>query len=143
MQSGRALGEAWFKPLQGTSPDPSDLPLGAGLGYMVADGLMLGVTGEAWVGNDPDIYKVTPEVRYTFTQVPTVKPYVGGFLSRTFYDGLEDRNTYGVRGGVYLPFNSNAAANVGLVYERISSCNEAVYRECSQVYPEAGILVSF
>lgn len=128
--SGRALGNTYTT-------------VGAGLGYMVADGLMAGINGEAWFGNDPGIYKITPEVRYTFTQMEPVKPYVGTFVSRTFYDGIPDRNSYGARGGVYFRFSSNAAANVGLVYEKISNCNEATYRDCSQVYPEAGLLVSF
>ncbi len=117
--------------------------LGAGLGYMVSDGLMAGIGGEAWFGNDPNIYKITPEVRYTFTQVRPVMPYVGAFVARTFYDGLDDRNSYGMRGGVYFRFSSNAAVNVGLVYEKISNCNETTYHDCSQVYPEAGLLVSF
>jgi hypothetical protein len=128
--SGSALGETYTT-------------LGVGLGYMVSDGLMAGISGEAWFGNDPNIYKITPEVRYTFFEVKPVKPYVGAFVSRIFYDGLEDRNSYGVRGGIYFPFSSNAAANVGLVYERISNCNESTYRDCSQTYPEAGVLVSF
>jgi len=128
--SGSALGETYTT-------------LGVGLGYMVSDGLMAGISGEAWFGNDPNIYKITPEVRYTFTEVRPVKPYVGAFVSRIFYDGLEDRNSYGVRGGIYFPFSSNAAASVGLVYERISNCNETTYHDCSQTYPEAGVLVSF
>jgi hypothetical protein len=127
----------------GRALDRDYTTLGAGIGYMVADGLMFGVTGEAWFGNDPDIYKFTPEIRYTFTQVQPVKPYVGGFIAHTIYDGLEDRNTYGARGGVYFPFSTNAAFNVGLVYEKVSDCDKAAYRECSQLYPEAGILVSF
>jgi hypothetical protein len=117
--------------------------VGVGLGYMLSDGLMAGISGEAWFGNDPSIQKITPELRYTFTGMRPVKPYVGAFASRIFYEGLDDRNAYGVRGGVYFPFSSNAALNVGLVYEKIADCNESTYRDCSQVYPEAGVLVSF
>ena len=118
--------------------------VGAGLGYMVSDGLMAGITGEAWFGNDPHLYKITPELRYTFTQVQTVKPYIGTFVSHTFYSsGYSDRDSYGFRGGIYLPFSANAAANFGLVYEKIADCNAATYKDCSQTYPEAGLLVSF
>jgi len=117
--------------------------LGVGLGYMISDGLMAGIGGEAWFGNDPNIYKITPEIRYTFTQVRPAMPYVGAFVARTFYDDLDDRNSYGARGGVYFRFSSNAAVNVGLVYEKISNCDDATYHDCSQVYPEAGLLVSF
>jgi len=117
--------------------------LGGTLGYMVSEGLMLGVSAETWFGNDPHIYKFTPEVRYTFTQVAPVKPYVGAFVSRTIYDGPPDRNTYGARGGIYMPMGSNAAFNVGVVYEKISGCDASTYKECSQLYPEAGVLFSF
>lgn len=117
--------------------------LGGTLGYMVSEGLMLGMSAETWVGNEPDIYKLTPELRYTFTRVAPVKPYVGAFVSRTIYDGPPDANTYGVRGGIYMPFSSNAAFNVGVVYEKISSCDSSTYSDCSQLYPEAGVLFSF
>jgi hypothetical protein len=117
--------------------------IGAGVGYMVAEGLMAGISGELWTGEDPKIQKITPEIRYTFTQVNPVKPYVGGFFTRTFYDGYEDTNSWGARGGIYIPFSPKVAMNVGLVYEKVMDCDEAVYRDCSQVYPEAGVLVSF
>lgn len=116
--------------------------LGAGVGYMVADGLMAGINGELWMGEDPSIQKLTPEVRYIFTQVNPVKPYVGGFFTRTFYEDLDDRNSWGARGGIYIPFG-NAAMNVGLVYERVIDCNTSTYRDCSQFYPEVGLMVSF
>lgn len=117
--------------------------LGAGVGYMVAEGLMAGIGGELWMGDDPDIQKITPELRYTFTRVDPVKPYVGGFFTRTFYDGYEDTNSWGARGGIYIPFSAKVAMNVGLVYEKVMDCDESVYRDCSQVYPEAGVLFSF
>jgi len=127
----------------GSALDREYTTLGGSLGYMISEGLMLGISAEMWVGNEPDIYKFTPEVRYTFTQVTRVKPYVGAFISRTIYDGLPDSNTYGARGGIYMPFSSNAAFNVGVVYEKISDCNPAIYNDCSQLYPEAGVLFSF
>ena len=118
--------------------------VGAGLGYMISDGLMAGITGEAWFGNDPNLYKITPELRYTFTKVEKVKPYVGAFVSHTFYSSeVSDRNSYGVRGGIYVPFSTNAALSFGVVYEKIADCNESTYHDCSQTYPEAGLLVSF
>jgi hypothetical protein len=127
----------------GRALDREYTTLGGTLGFMVSEGLMLGMSAEMWVGNEPDIFKVTPEVRYTFTEVSPVKPYVGAFVSRTFYDGLPDTNTFGARGGIYMPFSSNAAFNVGVVYEKISGCNESTYNDCSQLYPEAGVMFSF
>ena len=127
----------------GSALDRHYTVLGGTLGYMAADGLMLAVSAEKWFGEDPDIFKLTPEMRYTFTWVEPVKPYAGIFVSRTFYDGLPDRDTYGARGGVYMPFSSNAAFGAGLVYEKISGCNASTYRDCSQLYPEASVMFSF
>lgn len=117
--------------------------LGGTLGYMASEGLMLGISAQMWLGNDPDIYKITPEIRYHFPQFGSVRPYAGAFLSRTIYDGPPDRHTYGARGGVSVPFSSNAALNAGLVYEKISGCDTAVFRDCSQLYTEASVMFSF
>src|SRR3954471_15719281 len=45
----------------GHALDQTYTTLGAGLGYMVSEGLMAGIGAEAWFGNDPGIYKITPE----------------------------------------------------------------------------------
>src|SRR5437870_805068 len=53
--------------------------VGAGAGYYILDGLEAGVDGEAWLGQRPHIYTLSPEVRYTVTQFESIKPYLGGF----------------------------------------------------------------
>jgi hypothetical protein len=128
--SGQALGDTYTT-------------VGAGIGYMMAEGLMAGISGELWMGDGPDIQKITPEIRYTFTRVDRVKPYVGGFFTRTFYDGYEDTDSWGAKAGIYLPLSANVAMNFGAVYEQVMDCEESVYRDCSQLYPEVGVLVSF
>lgn len=127
----------------GSALDRTYTVIGARLGYFVADGFEFSVGGELWRGNDPDIYKITPEIRYVWFHLPGVKPYVGGFYSRTVYDGLPDRNTYGVKGGAYFPISPNAHLSAGLVYEKIEACTTAVYIDCSQIYPEFSLNVSF
>jgi hypothetical protein len=117
--------------------------VGGRLGYYVADGFELALAGEMWRGNDPNIYKLTPEVRYVWYMMSPVKPYIGGFYSRTFYDGLPDANSYGAKGGVYFAVSHNASLGVGLVYERIENCSSATYNDCSQTYPEVAFNVSF
>ena len=117
--------------------------IGGRIGYFFADGFEFAFSGELWRGNDPNIYKFTPELRYVWYQLLPVKPYAGGFYSRTVYDGLPDRNTYGAKGGVYLPVGPNANLSAGLVYERVENCNQATYRDCSQWYPEFGFIVTF
>jgi hypothetical protein len=85
----------------GRALDRDYTTIGGAVGYMISEGLMLGMSAETWVGNDPDIYKLTPEVRYTFTRAARVKPYIGAFVSHTIYNGLPDANTYGARGDLY------------------------------------------
>jgi hypothetical protein len=126
----------------GRALDQTYTTLGGGIGTMVSDGLLLAVNGEIWVRNSFEIFKVTPEVRYIFPTSTQFKPYVGGFVSRTFYDDQGDRFTYGARGGVYHRFSSNAAFNIGLVHEHIFDCDKNVYKKCQQLYPEAGITFS-
>jgi hypothetical protein len=101
------------------------------------------LTVELWRGNDPAIYKFTPELRYVYARVFPIKPYVGMFISRTLYQGLTDRNTYGAKIGAYFTLNPNAHLAIGAVYERIESCDTSVYRDCRQVYPEVGLHFTF
>ncbi|MSQ18447.1 MAG: hypothetical protein EXR39_02525 [Betaproteobacteria bacterium] len=64
---------------------------------------------------------MVPELRYVYSRAETVKPYGGIFLSRTLYDGLPDRYTYGAKGGAYVTFHANAHLGLGVAYERIES----------------------
>ena len=127
----------------GRALDQTYTVIGARVGYFVADGFEFAIGAEMWRGDDPDIYKISPEVRYIWFHLPRLKPYVGGFYSRAIYDGLPDSNTYGAKGGVYLPVSPNANLAAGLVYERIEGCDEAVYSDCSSIYPEFSFIVSF
>lgn len=127
----------------GRALDQTYTVIGMRLGYYVADGLEFAIGGELWRGDDPDIYKISPELRYVWFDLPNIKPYVGAFYARTIYDGLSDRNTYGMKGGVYMRVSPNAHLGAGLVYERIESCDVSVYKDCSELYPELSFNVSF
>jgi hypothetical protein len=98
---------------------------------------------EAWRGNDPAIYKVMPELRYVHSRAIPVKPYLGIFVSRTRYQDLPDRNTYGGKAGAYTTFNPSAYFGIGVVYERIEGCDANVYKDCRQIYPEIGLHFTF
>jgi len=117
--------------------------LGLGASYYVVDGLNVGVAFEWWSGSSPGIYKLTPSVQYVFHQVPTLKPYVGAFYRRTYVDGLADINSVGGRAGAYLQAGRNTYIGGGVVYERYVSCNESIYRSCSDTYPELSITFAF
>ncbi len=127
----------------GRALDRTYTVIGGRVGHYIADGFELAFSGEFWTDNDPDIMKFTPEARYVWYGLSPVKPYAGGFLSRTMYDGLPDRNTYGAKGGVYFQVGPNAHLGVGLVYERVESCDRATYGDCDQIYPEAAFSVRF
>lgn len=117
--------------------------LGLGAGYFIANGLEAGVDGEAWFGNSPKIYKVTPQIRYVLYQAAGVKPYVGGFYRRTIYEGLDDLNSYGGRVGVFSPLGGRGYAGVGLVYEKLVNCDTKTYSSCDSTYPEVSFSVGF
>ena len=116
---------------------------GVGLGYFVANGLELGLDGEAWVGSSPQIYKVTPGIRYVYSGFERFWPYAGAFYRRTFYEGLDDLNSYGGRYGAYVSVSPNAYAGIGGVYEVLSGCDEKFYSSCTSNYPEVTLSLSF
>jgi len=115
--------------------------LGAGYGYYLIDGLELGIDAQFWLNGDPSITKLSPQIKYVFTQPKTVKPYVGAFYRRTYTDGFEDLDSIGYRGGLYFMGQGNFFFGAGVVYENYQDCNEDVFSNCSNTYPE--ILFSF
>lgn len=118
--------------------------LGAGIAYYVWDRIEAGVDGEAWIGQKPHIYNVTPAARYVFPfQFGQATPYVGGFYRRTFYDTLKDLDSAGARAGAFFPFGRNFSASAGLVYEKLFNCDKTLYSSCSSVYPEVGLFITF
>ena len=112
-------------------------------GYYFVRDFEASIGVEAWRGNDPAIYKVVPELRWAYSGNPRAGPYIAGFISRTFYDGLPDRNTYGGRLGVYFALNRGSYLAIGAVAERISDCDENTYHKCEQTYPEVGLHFTF
>jgi hypothetical protein len=117
--------------------------LGVGANHYVLQGLGLGLSFESWVGNTPTIYKLTPNVQYVFTQVPSVNPYVGVFYRRVFIDNYPDLNSVGARAGAYLPIGPNTHLGLGAVYESYLDCSESTYDSCNAFYPEISLTVAF
>lgn len=115
--------------------------LGAGYGYYVIDGLELGIDAQFWLSGDPSITKVSPQIRYVFTQPKTVKPYVGAFYRRTYTEGFDDLDSIGYRAGLNFMGQGNFFFGAGVVYENYQDCTETVYTDCSDTYPE--IVFSF
>jgi hypothetical protein len=118
------------------------LLLGVGLGRFIKTGLELGLSYEQWVGSDPGVSKLSPEINYVLTRAPRVTPYVGAFYTRAFIDGFDDLSSIGGRAGIYRG-RGRTSYGVGAVYENYLDCDDAVYGDCSTVYPEVFVSASF
>ncbi len=120
--------------------------LGAGLGYYVARGLELGLDVQHWFSGEPSITKVSPQIRYIFTQAKVIKPYVGVFYRRTYFGdfkgiSIDDQDSSGYRAGAYFTSNNRVYIGGGIVYEQYRDC--AAFDDCSTTYPEVLFTVSF
>jgi hypothetical protein len=114
--------------------------LGGGVSYFVADGLDAGADFEGWILQDPTIWKLTPQVRYTLWQSPRLQPYVGIFYRRTFIgDPYDDYNSYGGRGGIFYR-HGKGYAGVGAVYERFT---DDIAGDHGIWYPEVSFALTF
>ncbi len=121
----------------------SYLIVGVGFGYFLANGFELGLDFENWSGSSPHITKLSPEVRYVVPVDGPLKPYVGAFYRRTMIENFDDLNSVGGRAGIYLVSGQGSYFGAGAVYEKYSSCNESVYRSCSDTYPEIIFAIAF
>jgi len=110
--------------------------VGVGAGYFVTNGLELGLEVEAWLSGDPNIYKVTPNLRYVFNVGGQIKPYVGAFYRRVYIQGYPDLDSWGGRAGAFIAAGTNSYVGVGVVYSELRDCNTQIYQTCSDTYPE-------
>lgn len=125
----------------GSSFNDNYIILGVGVGYYVLPGLELGIDVQHWFSGDPSITKVSPQIRYVFTQPKVVKPYVGAFYRRTFIENLDDADSFGYRAGAYFSTNNKVYIGGGVVYEEYTDCGR--FSDCSTTYPEILFTVSF
>ena len=125
----------------GSSFNDDYIILGVGVGYYVLPGLEIGIDMQHWFSGDPAITKLSPQVRYVFTQAKVIKPYLGAFYRRTFIEDLDDADSYGYRAGAYFSTNNQVYIGGGVVYEEYTDCSRFV--DCSTTYPEILFTVSF
>ena len=117
--------------------------IGLGAGYYVKDGLELGLDGEAWLGGDPDIYKLSPQAKYILSTQSRLRPYIGAFYNHSFIDNYDDLDTIGGRGGVYFVQDERWFIGVGAAYESYLDCDDTIYSSCDEFYPEITFSFSF
>jgi hypothetical protein len=123
--------------------DESYLVVGVGVGYFIAKGLELGLEAESWSSGSPGITKISPALRYVLPTSSAVRPYVGAFYRRTMVENYDDLDSVGGRAGIYFMSGHGGYFGAGAVYEKYLSCNEAIYRSCSDAYPEIIFAIAF
>jgi hypothetical protein len=125
----------------GSSFNNNYVILGVGAGYYVFNGLEIGIDLQHWFSGEPSITKVSPQIKYVFTQPKIIKPYIGAFYRRTYIENFENENAFGYRAGAYFSSNNGVYVGGGIVYEEYQDCSRFV--DCSTSYPEVLISVSF
>ena len=126
----------------GQSFDESYVILGVGAGYYVLDGLEIGLNFQTWLGGDPSINQLTPEITYVFSNQSRFDPYVGALYRKTWISGFDDLSAIGGRAGVYIPSGDRFFFGIGAVYLKYTGCSESVYSDCSDFYPEFTFSIS-
>lgn len=139
--AGKSRGTIYLGGASGFGEDYT--VLGLGYGYYLFDGLQLGLDAESWLGADPTVYKVTPQIQYVIPVPARIAPYVGVFYRRTMVEELDDLDSYGARAGLYFATGGNVYAGVGYVAEKYADCEESRYVDCSNDYPEFSLTVAF
>lgn len=127
----------------GESFDESYVIFGIGAGYYVLDGLEIGLNWQTWLGGDPTINQLTPEITYVFHNTANINPYVGALYRKTWISGFDDLSAYGGRAGVYFPTGPRVYIGLGGVYLKYTGCSESEYRDCSEFYPEVVFSIQF
>ena len=125
----------------GQSFDESYTILGVGVGYYVIDGLEFGLNWQSWLGGDPSINQITPEITYVFVNKSNFDPYLGVLYRKTFISDMDDLSAYGGRAGINVRTGQRAYIGFGGVFLKYTGCSENVFTDCSDSYPE--ILFSF
>jgi len=125
----------------GTAFNDNYIILGVGVGYYVLNGLELGIDVQHWFSGDPSITKVSPQIKYVFTQAEVIKPYVGAFYRTAYIENYDNEDSYGYRAGAYFSGSNGVYVGGGIVYEEYADCPS--YLDCSNTYPEILISVNF
>jgi hypothetical protein len=119
------------------------LIIGIGAAYYLLDGLEAGLDFEAWLLSNPNLYRVSPQVRYVYDRADLqLKPYGGFLYRRTFVQDRDDQNSLGLRGGAFYRSRKGTFVGAGIVYESYLDCDSR-YLDCSSVYPEITVMLRF
>ncbi len=109
---------------------------GVGYRYFPLDGVELGLDFDLLLGNDPIIYRVSPEIRYVFYPMKTFIPYVGALYQYNYIVNFENKGGFGARAGFYTPFGDRTYIGYGLSVGELRQCEKSVYGDCSTIQAE-------
>lgn len=118
----------------GTAYDNSYLLLGVGGGYYLANGLEVGLELLSWLGQNPTMLQITPEIRYVVWQTKRLHPYGGLFYRHSMISGRPDQDSVGSRFGIMYR-RGGSYVGIGGVYNHLLDCDDTAFN-CDTVYPE-------
>ncbi|MBV71316.1 MAG: hypothetical protein CMH52_08195 [Myxococcales bacterium] len=122
--------------------------LGFGLsgtvGYYVLDGVEASFGLGYWSLDDTSLVQVTPGLRYVI-DADSFRPYLGTFYRRWFFtnDIYEDTESVGARAGTFFYAGRRTMLGLGVVGEKILDCPFANDDDCTSIYPEFSLALSF
>ena len=116
---------------------------GVGYRYFPADGIELGLDFDLLLGNDPIIYRVSPEIRYVFYPFKIFIPYVGAFYQYHYIVNMEDKGGFGARAGFYTPVGANTYIGYGVSLGELLQCDKKGYGKCSTTQLEFSYSLRF
>lgn len=140
---GKGTRRASFTAGWGRSFGDDYLLLGLGMGYYFRNNMALNLSLEKWLGSDPNVTKLTPELQVVVPRPRGPRPYLAGFWRKAWIEDEPDLTSIGGRAGIYNKIAGRSAGGIGVVYEHYLDCDDDIYHSCSQVYPEAVFGVSF
>ena len=140
---GKGTRRASFTAGWGRSFGDDYLLLGLGMGYFFKNNMALNLSLEKWLGSDPEVTKLTPELQVVVPRPRGPRPYLAGFWRKAWIADADDLTSIGGRAGIYNKIAGRSAGGIGVVYEHYLDCDDNIYNSCSQVYPEAVFGVSF
>jgi len=109
---------------------------GVGYRYFPFDGVEVGLDFDLLLGNEPIIYRVSPEVSYVFYSLKTFVPYVGAFYEYNYIVNMENKGGFGARAGFYTPVGNRSYIGYGLSAGELRQCEKAIYGDCSVIQAE-------
>ena len=111
---------------------------GGNIGWLLIDGLKLGIGYERWFDRVPNVDKLSLDLVYYLPISERVRPYLGGFVANNYLDSVDAGVSEGFKIGILF---SSEVASVGLEW------NQEYYEKCifgcERAYPMVVLGIGF